>query len=126
MKYISIPKSLAPTGHYSQALVAEGLVFVSGILPINPFSGLKNPELSFDEQVALILNNLELTLDTAGSSLDKLLKVTVYLNDISLWENFNTIYAAKLGTHKPARTVVPVSELHFGFKLELDAIAATL
>lgn len=126
MKYISIPKSLAPSGHYSQAVVSGGLVFVSGILPINPYSGLKNPELSFDDQTTLVMNNLELILDTAGSQLNKLLKVTVYLNDISLWEKFNTTYAAKLGTHKPARTVVPVSELHFGFKLELDAIAATL
>jgi len=126
MKYFSIPESLPPAGHYSQSVVCQGLVFVSGILPINPFSGIKKPETTFEEQTKLVLSNLELILDTSGSSLDKLLKVTVYICDINLWDKFNSIYSEKLGQHKPARTVVPVSELHFGFKLELDAIAATI
>jgi 2-iminobutanoate/2-iminopropanoate deaminase len=124
MKTISIPGALAPAGHYSPAIISNGLVFVSGILPIKPFDGTKLHDKEFATQAEQVLENLELILNEAGSSLSKLLKVTVYISNISDWEEFNQIYAAKLGDHKPARTVVPVKELHFGLKLELDAIAA--
>ncbi|MCO5250798.1 MAG: RidA family protein [Candidatus Kapabacteria bacterium] len=123
MKTITIANALPPAGHYSPALVSGGLVFVSGILPIDPYAGTKLNDKDFATQTEQVLANLELILNEAGSSLSKLLKVTVYVTNISDWDEFNRLYAAKLGDHKPARTVVPVPELHFGLKLELDAIA---
>jgi enamine deaminase RidA (YjgF/YER057c/UK114 family) len=60
----------------------------------------------------------------AGSGIDLILKSTVYIADISHWPAFNAIYAEKLGAHKPARTVVPVAALHYGYLVEMDAIAA--
>jgi enamine deaminase RidA (YjgF/YER057c/UK114 family) len=63
-------------------------------------------------------------LAVAGSGLDQVLKATVYISDISHWPAFNAIYAEKLGDHKPARTVVPVAQLHYGYLVEMDAIAA--
>ncbi|MBE2189280.1 MAG: RidA family protein [Desulfobulbaceae bacterium] len=123
MKTISIPGALAPAGHYSPAIISGGLVYVSGILAIDPFGGTKLSDKDFAAQAEQVLANLELILNEAKSSLSKLLKVTVYITNISDWDEFNRIYASKLGDHKPARTVVPVKELHFGLKLELDAIA---
>ncbi|PKL84808.1 MAG: hypothetical protein CVV22_11000 [Ignavibacteriae bacterium HGW-Ignavibacteriae-1] len=123
MKTISIPNASSPAGHYSPAKVSGGLIFVSGILPIDPFDGTKSSDKDFAMQAELVLSTLELILNEAGSDLSKLLKVTVYVTNINDWDEFNRIYAAKLGAHKPARTVVPVKELHFGLKLELDAIA---
>lgn len=124
MKSVSIPNAIPPAGHYSPAVISNGLVFVSGILPINPVDGQKLSDKSFAEQTRRVLENLALILEQSDSSISQLLKVTVYITDISDWEEFNIIYASKLGEHKPARTVVPVKELHFGFKIELDAIAS--
>ena len=123
MKRIVIPKSVPPVGHYSTAIESNGMCYVSGILPIDPLTGEKFNAESFEKQTAVVLDNLETILKTAGSSLIKLVKVTVFVSDISHWGAFNTLYMKKLGDHKPARTVVPTATLHSGFLVELDAIA---
>lgn len=118
------PASLAaPGGHYSHAVVASGFVFVSGQLPITA-AGLKLNEAPFDIQAQQVLDNVQATLEAAGSSVDKLVQVRVYITDISLWPAFNTLYAAWAGAAKPARAVVPVPQLHYGFLLEVEATAA--
>lgn len=113
-------------GHYSKAVVANGLVFVSGILPIK-HSGNDSTKLTngtFEEQTKLVLERLKSTLEDSGSALRKLVSVRVYIDDISNWTSFNEIYAKFLGDNNlPARAVVPVSELHYGLKIELEAIA---
>ena len=113
----------SPGGHYSQAIVHNDVVYVAGQLPIDPKTGEKNLG-SIEEQARQVLENLEAVLEAAGSGLDHLLKTTVYISDIDLWGRFNRVYEEAMGEHKPARAVVPTRELHYGFLVEIDAIAA--
>jgi 2-iminobutanoate/2-iminopropanoate deaminase len=112
-----------PAGHYSHAAIHGDTVYVSGLLPFAA-DGSIDATLTFAAQAERVLDHLEATLASAGSNLSSLVKVTVYVADITNWPRFNEIYAARLGSHRPARAVVPVPELHYGFALEIDAIAA--
>lgn len=117
------PEGLAPPGgHYSHAVVAAGLVFVAGQLPIDA-SGRKLTDASFEDQVRQVLHNVDTALRSAGSDKHKLVQVRVYVTDIALWPAFNQLYAQWLGTHRPARAVVPVPCLHHGLLVELEATA---
>jgi reactive intermediate/imine deaminase len=111
-----------PGGHYSHAVVAGGLVFVSGQLPITA-SGLKLVDASFDDQVLQVLGNVQTALEAAGSSVAQLVQVRVYVDDIHNWPAFNALYAKWAGEARPARAVVPVPALHFGLKVEVEAVA---
>lgn len=121
MKYIQTDKSPSPGGHYSQATVSGGFVFVSGQLPIDPVSGGIGSSIA--DQTRQVLDNLENILEAAGSSFKHVVKSTVYISDISLWGEVNRIYTERFGNHKPARAVVPTRELHFGCLIEIEAIA---
>lgn len=117
------PEGLAPPGgHYSHAVVAQGLVFVAGQLPIDE-TGRKLTDASFEDQVRQVLRNVDAALRGAGSSKDRLVQVRVYVTDIALWPAFNQLYAQWLGPHRPARAVVPVPCLHHGLLVELEATA---
>ena len=122
MEFISTKKAPEPAGHYSQAIVHNDLVFVSGQLPVNPESG-ERVVTSIEEQTRQVLTNLQAILEAAGSSLDRVLKVTVYISDISLWGRLNAVYCEFFRDHRPARAVVPTKELHYGFQVEMEAIA---
>ena len=113
-----------PGGHYSQAVVYNGLVFVSGQLSIDPLTGEKRLG-SVEEQTEQALRNVGAILKAAGSDLSRVLKMTVYISDIGLWGRVNEVCARVLGGHRPARAVVPTGELHHGFLIEIDAVAAT-
>jgi 2-iminobutanoate/2-iminopropanoate deaminase len=116
------PSNMAtPGGHYSHASIASGLVFVSGQLPITPSGELLN-QLSFEEQVKQTLSNVKTVLEAAGSSVAQLVQVRVYITSISNWPSFNQIYKEWAGQSLPARAVVPVPELHYGFSIEVEAI----
>jgi len=121
---LQVPGTRAPGGHYSQAVIHGGLVYVSGQLPIDLVTGVRCLG-SIEEQASLVLTNLAAILVAAGSRLDQLLKVTIYLSDVAHWEAVNTIYASILGAHRPARAVVPTGPLHHGFLIEVEAVAAT-
>ena len=121
MKYISTDKAPEPAGHYSQGVVHGDLVFVSGQLPIVPGSDSKLVG-TIEEQTEQVLKNVSAVLEAAGSDLSKVLKVTVYISDISLWSRVNAVYAKFFGEHRPARAVVPTRELHFGYQIEIDAV----
>jgi 2-iminobutanoate/2-iminopropanoate deaminase len=123
METILTAKAPRPAGHYSQAVVHQGLVFVAGQLPIDPLTGEKKLG-PVGEQTEQVLRNLAAILEAAGSGLERVLKVTIYLSDISQWDEVNQTYARWFGEHKPARAVVPTRELHYGFQIELEAIAA--
>ena len=112
----------APGGHYSHAVTAIGFVFISGQLPIAP-DGSKLADAPFEQQAEQTLNNVAMALTAAGSSLDRLVQVRVYVTDIKSWPAFNAIYAKWVGSSRPARAVVPVPELHYGFKIEVEAVA---
>jgi 2-iminobutanoate/2-iminopropanoate deaminase len=113
-----------PGGHYSQAVVYNGLVFVSGQLSINPKTGEKMLG-SIEEQTEQALMNVAEILKAADSDLARVLKMTVYISDINLWAAVNQVYARVMGQHQPARAVIPTGELHYGFLIEIEAIAAT-
>ena len=113
-----------PAGHYSQAVVYNGLVFVAGQLAIDPRTGEKMLG-SIEEQTEQALKNVGEILKAAGSDLSRVLKMTVYVSDINLWGAVNEVYARVLGEHRPARAVIPTGELHHGFLIEIDAVAAT-
>jgi reactive intermediate/imine deaminase len=118
-----MPSNMAkPGGHYSHAVVAQGLVFISGQLPIAP-DGRKLVDASFEEQARQVLANVRSCLEAAGSTVADLVQVRVYVDDINNWPIFNTLYAEWIGSHKPARAVVPTPPLHFGLKLEVEAVA---
>ena len=113
-----------PAGHYSQAVVYHGLVFVAGQLATDPQTGEKRLG-SIEEQTEQALKNVGEILKAAGSELSRVLKMTVYISDIELWGRVNEVYARVLGEHRPARAVIPTKELHYGFLIEIDAVAAT-
>jgi len=123
MIQISTPNAPQPAGHYAQAIVHNGLVYVSGQLPVDPTTGEKRLG-SIEEQTEQALQNVAAILQAAGSDLDHVLKTTVYVSDVGLWGRVNAVYAAFFGDHRPARAVVPTRELHYGFQVEIEAIAA--
>jgi len=112
-----------PGGHYSQAVVFNNMVFISGQVPVVPETGEKLSG-SIQDQTLQVLKNIMAITEAAGSDISKIIKVTVYISDIELWGEVNKVYSSFFGTHKPARAIVPVKDLHHGFKIEMEAIAA--
>ncbi len=75
-------------------------------------------------QTERALRNVEAILKEAGSDLDHVLQITIYVSDMELWDRVNEVYKNILGDHKPSRAIVPVKDLHFGTKIEIQAVAA--
>ncbi|MCK4783620.1 MAG: Rid family detoxifying hydrolase [Desulfobacteraceae bacterium] len=123
MEKIFTPNAPKPAGHYSQAIVHDNVVYVSGQLPIDPVTGEKRLG-SIEEQTEQALKNLAEILRAAGSDIDSVIKTTVYISDIQLWERVNNVYSEFFGEHRPARAVVPTRDLHHGFNIEIEAIAS--
>ncbi|HKO98484.1 MAG TPA: Rid family detoxifying hydrolase [Pyrinomonadaceae bacterium] len=123
IKRISTADAPKPGGHYSQAVVHKGLVFVSGQLSIDPQTGEKLLG-SIEEQTEQTLKNVAAIVKAANSDLSRILKMTIYVADINLWSAVNTVYAKFMGEHRPARAVIPTGELHYGFLIEIEAVAA--
>ncbi|MCL0087258.1 Rid family detoxifying hydrolase [Dehalococcoidia bacterium] len=108
---------------YSPAIVYGSLVFVSGQGPLDPktkaiVSG------SFEEELELTLQNLKSILEEAGSSMDKVLKVTVFLSRMEDFAKLNEVYKRHFVEDRPARTCIEVAGLPFDMKVEIEAIAA--
>lgn len=123
MKVIQPSDQPRPKGHYSPGIEHDGLIFVSGQLPMDlvtrePFAG------DIGQQTELALRNVEAVLKTVGSDLSRVLQMTIYISDIELWGKVNETYAHVMGEHRPARAIVPVKDLHFGTQIEIQAIAA--
>lgn len=123
MKSIHTSDAPRPAGHYSQAVEHGGLVYVSGQLPIGP-DGTPFADASVEEQTRTVLANVGAILEAAGSGLDRVLQMTIYVSDGGHWPAVNEAYAEVLGEHRPARAVIPVANLHHGVALEVQAIAA--
>ena len=122
MKKIQPDGQPPPKGHYSPGIVSNGLIYVSGQLPMDlktrePFTG------PIEEQTELALRNVEAVLHAAGSDLNHVLQMTVYVSDMELWGRVNEAYARVMGDHRPARAMIPVKDLHFGTQIEIQAIA---
>ena len=112
-----------PAGHYSQAVRHDGLIFVSGQLPVS-LEGKVLADRSFEEQVRVALGNVLAILKEAGSGPERVLKVTAFIVGVENWPAFNRVYAELFGEARPARSVVPVGSLHHGCLIEIEAIAA--
>lgn len=111
-----------PIGPYSQAIQAQGLLFVSGQLPINPVTGEIAGD-SFASQVRTVLENLKAVIEAGGSDLNRVCKVTIYLADMKKFNEMNTIYDEYFRTSRPARACVEVSGLPRDAAIEMDAVA---
>ncbi len=111
----------AAVGPYSQALACGGFIFVSGQLPIDPADGSMAPDI--EGQTRRSLQNLEAVLKEAGSSLDKVLKTTVLLNDIADFGKMNEVYASFFTGVCPARVCFQAAALPKGALVEIDAVA---
>ncbi len=121
MRTIFTEEAPAPAGHYSQAVEASGLVFVSGTLPsTKPPEG---PPAGFEDQARAVLQHCERILAAAGCRLEDVVQCTAYVADIGSWPVFNRVYAERFGSHRPARAVVPVPELHHGYLIEVQMTA---
>lgn len=122
MQYVNTKEACQPAGHYSQAVTHNGLIFISGQLAVD-----KNGEKHFDsiqKETKIALANLDAILKESNSERGLVLKTTVYVSDISLWSEVNKVYSEFFGNHKPARAVVPTRKLHYGFRVEIEAVAA--
>lgn len=119
---VNPPALATPGGHYSHATIAQGLVFVSGQLPITG-GGVKLVDASFEQQAEQVLANVRDILLACGSDVAHLVQVRVYVDDMANWPAFNAVYARWAGDAKPARAVVPTGPLHFGLKVEVEAVA---
>ncbi len=123
MKSVKTDAAPPPAGHYSQAVIHDGLVYVSGQVPIDS-EGRVLGDAPIEEQVETVLKNIGAILQAAGSDLERVLHMTVYVTDIANWGRVNEAYARAMGSHRPARAIVPVRDLHHGIGVEIQAIAA--
>ena len=122
MEVIQTNKAPAPVGPYEQAIRANGFVYTAGQIGLEPESG----ELvagGVEEQARRVLDNVTAVLEAAGTSWDRVVKTTIYLNDMADFGAVNAIYEGYLGSPKPARTTVAVAALPKGALVEVDVVA---
>lgn len=122
IKAIYSQKAPKPVGPYSQAIQSNGLLFISGQIPLNPESG----DLvtgSIQDQTKQVIENIKAILEETGLNLSHVVKTTVFLKNLGLFDAFNQVYSQYFGQTKPARSTVEVSKLPKGVDLEIDAIA---
>lgn len=122
MNTIETTSAPAAAGPYSQAISANGLIFCSGQLGIDPATG-KVPGVGAAAQAEQALKNIAAVLLAAGSGMDKVVKATLFLTDMNEFSAVNEIYARAFGGHKPARSCVEVAALPKGAKVEVEVTA---
>ncbi|MEJ5252530.1 MAG: RidA family protein [Chthonomonadetes bacterium] len=119
---ISTADAPAAIGPYSQAIRAGNMLFVSGQIPLNPQTG-EMVGATAAEQARQVLNNLKAILQAAGTSLDNVVKTTIFLTDLTQFAEVNAVYAEFFPQNPPARSTVQVSALPRGAQVEIEAIA---
>ena len=122
MDIISTDRAPQALGPYSQAIRANGFIFCSGQIPIDPAAGAVTATTAAD-QARQAITNLQKVLEAAGSGLDKVVKTTVFLGDMSDFAAVNAVYAELFGDTKPARSCVQAARLPKDVKIEIEAIA---
>lgn len=123
VRYIHTSAAPEPAGHYSQATVHAGVIYVAGMLPLDPVTRALVPG-GMEEQLVRTLENIRAVLEAAGSDFAHALRLTVYVPDISHWGAVNATYSRVMGDARPARAVIPTRELKPGVLVEIDCIAA--
>ena len=123
LRAVHTPGAPAPVGPYSQAVVAGGFVFASGQIPLDPATGkLVGGEI--EAQTERVLDSLRAVLEAAGSSLERVVKASVYLVDLALFPRVNAVYARAFASDPtPARSTVQVAALPLGAEIEIDVVA---
>jgi 2-iminobutanoate/2-iminopropanoate deaminase len=123
VRSIETAEAPLPVGPYSQAIAHGDLVFASGQIPLDPRTGalVAGP---IEAQAERVLENLRAVLEAAGSSMDRVLRTTVYVTDLSLFARVNAVYARYFPTRPPARATVQVAALPLGALIEIDVIAS--
>ncbi|MDZ8117588.1 RidA family protein [Pontiella agarivorans] len=122
-KIISTSKAPEPIGPYNQAVQCGNLLYTSGQIPVNPETGTK-VEGGIKEQTIQVLENLKAVLAEAGTSLDRAVKTTVFLQDMNEFAEFNGVYAEYFDEETaPARSTVQVAALPIGARVEIELIA---
>ncbi len=120
-KLISTDKSPAAIGPYNQGIVANGFLFTSGQLPIHPITG--EVPSSIEEQTVQVLDNLKAIIEAAGTTMDQVVKCTVYIQNMSDFAVINQIYSTYFPNNPPARACVEISKIAKNALVEIDAIA---
>ena len=118
---ISTTAAPAAIGPYSQAIKSGSMIFVSGQLPLDPATGQVPDDTA--EQAKQSLTNIKSILETAGSSMDKIVRVGIFMTDLNDFKKVNEVYATFFKNTPPARSTVQVAALPLGVKIEIDAIA---
>jgi 2-iminobutanoate/2-iminopropanoate deaminase len=122
MHVIQTPNAPAAIGPYSQAMVVGDLLFTSGQIPLRPDGTLNEGNITV--QTTQVLANLKAVIEAAGSSLDKVVKTTVFLKHLDDFVAMNKVYAETFGTHTPARSTVQVAKLPRDVLVEIEAIVS--
>jgi 2-iminobutanoate/2-iminopropanoate deaminase len=123
LRFTSTIEAPKPGGHYSQAVTANGFVFVAGQLPI--VTGTQPPKIpdGIEAQTLQALSNVAAILKAAGSNMSNVVSATLYITDVSHWPQVNEVFAEVFGEHRPARAMVTSPTLHFGALIEVQVIA---
>jgi len=123
MEYVNTTGSGKGNAHYSAGVIHNGLLYVSGQLSVDPATGAV-PSGGVAVETRQALANLEAVLTAANVSKTDVIQCRVYTPDVAYWSEINTVYANFFGDHKPARCVVPTTQLHYGCLVEIEAVAA--
>ena len=121
MQYVQTNKAPQAIGPYSQAVVANGMVFTSGQIALTPEGVMLEDDVSI--QTKQVLKNLSAVLKESGSGLEKVIKTTIFLDSMDNFATVNAIYEEAFGSHKPARSTVAVKTLPKNALVEIDAVA---
>jgi len=121
MKIIQSDNIPPANGHYSTCIEHNSTLYISGQLPVDPVT--KQIPDGIEAQTKLALDKIDLILNEAGSSLEKVIQMRIYISDIALWDKVNEVYTHFFGDHKPVRCVVPVGKLHYGCLIEAECVA---
>lgn len=122
MKYVTPDFKGENKGHYTPGIISHGMLYISGQLSIDPDTR-KVPEGGIYEHIRLALSNMDRVLKAAGASSDNVVQCRIFITDGQYWEAVNEACREYFGSHKPARIIVNVPSLHFGCKVEIEAIA---
>ena len=121
MKTIQTNKAPAAVGAYAQGIVTDSLIFTSGQLPLDPETG--ELEMDIKKATKRALENIKAIVEEGGSSVDKIVKCNVFLDDVNDFADFNEVYEEFFGDHKPARSALEVANIPKGAVIEIEAIA---
>jgi 2-iminobutanoate/2-iminopropanoate deaminase len=122
MEFIETQSAPAAVGPYSQAVTVSGFVYTSGQIGLVPGTGAM-VEGGVEAEARQALDNLSAVLDAAGSSLEKVVKTTIFLADINDFKRVNAVYAEAMKEHRPARSTVQAGALPLGARIEIEAVA---